>query len=129
MNNRLELLKAYIKSNVCPLLLENADSVIFKDNATIINSSIDRSELNGHYEGVDFLPPNWYKDLVDGKKQFLVIDKISNISKNEQRKFIEMLKYRKVSTFQIPKNVVIVLISNKINNNIDEEIMSLVSII
>lgn len=129
MNNRLDLLKTYINTNVCPLLLENTSSAIFQDNATIIPSNIDILELNGHYEGIDFVPPTWYRDLIDKKRQFLVIDNLSQISKREQRKFIEILKYKKVSVFDIPDDVVIVVTSDKLNSNIDEEIISLVSVI
>lgn len=128
-DNRLVLLKTYINSNFSPVLLENASSSLFQDNATIIKSTMDISELNGHYEELDFVPPYWYQDLVNNNRQFLVIDKISEIPKSEQKKFIEILKYRKVSVFDIPKSVVIVLISSELNNNIDEEILSLVAVI
>jgi len=92
--NRLELLKTYIKSNFAPILLENASSLLFQENATILKSNINISELNGHYEGIEFIPPYWYQDLVNNKRQFLVIDKLSEIPKIEQKKFIEILKYR-----------------------------------
>ena len=126
--NRLELLKTYLKSNVTPLLIENVSSSLF-DNATIISSNINIEDLNGHYEGIDFVPPKWFSDLLNKKSKFLVIDKLSQIPKSEQKKFIEILKYRKVSVFEFPEDLVIVITSNKENNNIDEEILSLVAII
>lgn len=126
--NRLELLKTYLKANVAPILIENVSATLFEDS-TVIPANIDIKELNGHYEGIDFVPPKWFSDLVNKKNKFLIIDKLSQIPKTEQKKFIEILKYRKVSVFEFPKNLVIVITSDKLNNNIDEEILSLVVVI
>ena len=60
--------------------------------------------------------------------KILVIDKIDSISKEEQVKFIEILKYRKVSTFELPKDIVIIVTANKISKDtINEEIYSLLA--
>lgn len=126
--NRLELLKTYLKANIAPILIENVSSSLFED-AKVIPANIDIKELNGHYEGIDFVPPKWFSDLVNKKNKFLIIDKLSQIPKTEQKKFIEILKYRKVSVFEFPNNLVIVITSDKLNNNIDEEVLSLVTII
>ena len=46
----------------------------------------------------------------------------------EQKKFIELLKYRKVSTFDLPNNCRIIVTANKINEEmINEEVFSLVA--
>ena len=46
----------------------------------------------------------------------------------EQTKFIEILKYKKVSTFEIPKNcLVIVTCSDLTANKINEEVYSLLA--
>lgn len=126
--SKLELLKTYIRSNVSPVLFENVSASLF-ENATVISSNIDITELNGHYEETDFVPPKWFSDLINKKSKFLVIDKLSQISKSDQKKFIEILKYRKVSVFELPSDLVIVITSDKLNNNIDEEILSLVAVI
>lgn len=123
-NKRLELLNAYIKSNVAPILIEKMPKEVFHENAVIIESTIDKTHLNGHYEGIKYLPPNWFKELE--KKDILVIHQLSSISKNEQKKFVEILKYRKVSTFDLPKRCVIIITCDD-SSKISEEIYSLVA--
>lgn len=124
---RFNLLENYIKSGVSPLLVQNIPSNFF-DNSIVIKSDIDKSELNGHYENVNFCPPLWYKDLLDKSKTktvVLVIENINEIKLEEQTKFIEILKYRKVSTFKLPKNcLIIVTCSDLTANKINEEVYS-----
>lgn len=127
---RLNLLKKYIKSGISPLLIQNIPSNFF-DNSVVIKSNIDRSELNGHYENTDFCPPIWYKELLDKSKMnvaVLVIDSINEIPLEEQTKFIEILKYKKISTFELPKNcLIIVTCSDLATNKINEEVYSLLA--
>lgn len=127
---RLNLLENYIRSGVSPLLVQNILSDSF-DNSVIIKSNIDISELNGHYENTDFCPPLWYKELLDKSKMdttVLVIENINEIKLEEQTKFIEILKYKKVSTFELPKNcLIIVTYSDLTANKINEEIFSLLA--
>lgn len=124
----LNLLKKYIKSGVSPLLVQNIPFNFF-DNLVIIKSNIDKSELNGHYENTDFCPPLWYKELLDKSKTnmpVLIIENINEIPIEEQTKFIEILKYKKVSTFELPKNcLVIVTCSDLHTKKINEEVYSL----
>ena len=126
--DRKELLLTYIENNVVPILV---DFISGSDlgNAIILPASISKSELNGHYEGKDFLPPKWYQELTFEKNsKILVIDKIDSVSKEEQTKFCELLEYRKISTFILPKNCVIIVTANEINKDkINEELFSLVA--
>ena len=127
---RLNLLENYIKSGVSPLLIKNISSSAF-NNSVIIKSNIDRSELNGHYENAEFCPPQWYKELLAKSKAsiaVLVIENINEIKLEDQTKFIEILKYKKVSTFELPKNcLVIVTCSDLTTNKINEEVYSLLA--
>ena len=128
MENKKELLISYLKANVTPILV----TFIFGKDiplATVIPADIDAKELNGHYEGADYMPPKWYNELVTNKNlKLLVIDLIDSITKEEQLKFIELLEYRKVSTFELPKDCVIIVTAKEINENtINEEIYSLVA--
>ncbi len=127
---KLNLLENYIKSGISPLLVQNIPSNFFK-TCVIIKSNIDKSELNGHYENTEFCPPLWYKELLDKSKTdmtVLVIENINEIPLEEQTKFIEILKYKKVSTFELPKNcLVIVTCSDLTANKINEEIYSLLA--
>ena len=126
--NQNEILKSYIKSNVAPILINFLNG---KDipNSILLPSNVDISELNGHYENDEFLPPNWLIQITNSSKQgILVIDKIDEISKKEQLKFVELLKYRQISTFKLPESTIIIVTAKKINKNtINEEIYSLVA--
>jgi len=122
-----ELLMNYIKSNVGPILVDFVEASWIA-NSIILPANCKMKELNGHYENTEFLPPEWLNNLINNKDQtILIIDKIDSISKEEQTKFIEILKYRQVSTFEIPENTVIIVTANKIDKNtINDEIYSLV---
>lgn len=128
--SKKKLLLNYMNSNVCPILVENVSSDYFK-NCVILASSCDVSLLNGRYEETEFVAPSWYNDLIDISKKgkaVLVIDKINDVDLDEQTKFIEILKYRKISTFDLPKDCVVVLTCNNLKEKpINEEVYSLVA--
>ena len=128
MENKKELLMSYIKINVAPILVDFIDGNNIP-NSVLLPANLEISELNGHYENIEFHPPEWLNKLKSyNTPTILVIDKIDSIPKNEQTKFLEILKYRQVSTFELPKNTVIVVTAKKINENtINEEIYSLVA--
>ena len=122
-----ELLMSYIKSNVAPILVDFIDGSSIP-NCVVLPANCEITELNGHYNNVEFVSPEWLNKLEGSTPTILVIDKIDSIPKNEQTKFVEILKYRQVSTFELPKNTVIVVTTKEINENtINEEIYSLVA--
>ena len=127
---RLNLLESYIKTGVAPLLIENIPSDLFS-NSVVLKSNIDKSELNGHYEDIEFCPPTWYKELLEKSKLdyvILVIENINDVLVEEQNKFIEILKYNKISTFTLPKNCLIIVTCSDLNNKkISEEVYSLLA--
>ena len=128
MKKRKEMILSYIKANVAPILV---DFNFFDDleNSVILPVDIDVKELNGHYEGTNFMPPKWFSEILSSNgSKILVIDKIDTISKEEQLKFCELLEYRKISTFELPKNCVIIVTASEINKDkISEDIFSLVA--
>ena len=122
-----ELLMSYIKSNVAPILVDFIDGSSIP-NSVVLPANLEITELNGHYDNTEFVSPEWLNKLEGSTPTILVIDKIDSIPKNEQTKFVEILKYRQVSTFELPKNTVIVVTAKEINENtINEEIYSLVA--
>lgn len=123
-----ELLMSYIKSNVAPILVDFIDGNNIP-NSVVLPANLEISELNGHYDNIEFHPPEWLNKLKKSNTPtILVIDKIDSIPPIEQTKFVEILKYRQVSTFELPKNTVIVVTAKEINENtINEEIYSLVA--
>lgn len=128
MEDKKEMLLSYIKANVAPILVDFISSKDLNE-AVVLPANIDAKELNGHYDGVDFMPPKWLNEILStNESKFLVIDKIDTILKEEQLKFCELLEYRKISTFELPKNCVIIVTANEINKDkINEEIFSLVA--
>ena len=128
MKDKKEILISYIKANVAPILIDFISSDYF-NNAVVIPANIDVKELTGYYEETNYMPPKWYDNVLNIKEnKVLVIDKIDTISKEEQLKFCELLEHRKISTFELPKNCVIIITANEINKDkINEEIFSLVA--
>lgn len=128
MENRKEMLLSYVKANVAPILI---DFMSFNemDIAVVLPATIDVKDLNGHYDGANFMPPKWLDEILStNDSRILIIDKIDTISKEEQLKFCELLEYRKISTFELPKNCVIIVTADEINKDkINEEIFSLVA--
>ena len=126
MEDKRELLLSYIKANVAPILVDFISGSDMQ-NAVVLPANVDRSELNGHYEETEFVPPLWYKELTENEGiKLLIIDKIDSIEKQEQPKFCELLEQRKISTFELPENCIIIVTANKINKHtISEEIYSL----
>jgi len=123
-----ELLMSYIKNNVAPILIDFIDGNDLP-NSVVLPANLDITELNGHYENTEFIAPEWLKKLENSNPPtILVIDKIDAIPTNEQIKFVEILKYRQVSTFKLPKNTIIIVTAKEINEKtINEEIYSLVA--
>ena len=65
--------------------------------------------------------------MEDKDKFVIVIDQLDSIPQDEQSKFIEIIKYKQVSTFEIPEDYrIIITVKNK--KEISEEIYSLIAI-
>lgn len=126
----LESLKKLLMLNEYPILVEDIPNELF-ENSIILNNDCDISLLNGHYEGVNFVAPDWYNILTEKCKDgltLLIINGINNIDREEQLKFVEILKYKKISTFDLPKNCSIIVTAYDLENKpIAEEIYSLVA--
>lgn len=74
----LTLLSNYIKANIDSLYIKEMEYDFF-ENSIVINSD---SELNGHYEGITFCPPSWFKKVEELSKignTILIIVKIKKI--------------------------------------------------
>lgn len=125
---KLNIFEDYLKAGISTLLIPSSYMDIL-DNCVVLNSNIDISELDGHYEYIDYCPPKWYKELLDKSSNgicLLVINNINEIPLEEQTKFIEILKYNKISTFDLPKNcLVLVTCSDLKDIKINKEVASL----
>jgi len=129
-DEKWKMLETYIRSGILPLLVPNVSSNLFK-NPVILKAKIDQSELNGHYEEKEFCPPTWYRELLEKSKiapVVLIIENLDELELKEQSKFIEILKYKKVSTFDLPKNCLVIVTYNDLSQNkLNEEVYSLLA--
>lgn len=125
---QVDLLGEYIKAGKSAVLIEEIPESVIEKGAVVINSDCPNSELMGYYENLEFKLPEWYNKLKESAKEHtpvLIIKDINKISEEKQRKFIELLKYKKVYVHKIPENCMIfVTYSNLKEHPIEEELYS-----
>lgn len=114
MKNLKEIIE-FSKMNISPILIEDFDLDSIKDYI-LIDSRITREELYGYYDNEEFIEPSWLKEIEN--KKFLIINDITNINLEEQKKFMELLKYRKVGTYNLPENIVILVTCKNLKVNV-----------
>ena len=125
---KMKMLKEYMKINIMPILVDFIDKDFF-ENKVVIDANCKKEDLIETYEKEKKLPPKWYQELINKNIKILIIDNIDSISKEEQKKFIEILKHRKTSVFEIPKDVVIIVTAKQTKNKVSQEIFSLTTFI
>ena len=126
-NKRKELLESLLKSGISNILIRDIN-LNDLDNSVTLESECNIDELVGHYEGIKNVAPIWYQNLIKLEQPILIIKDINKINEDEQRKFIEILKYKKISTFELPTNCLIIVTLNSLyKNKIEEEISKLVA--
>ncbi len=125
---QVDLLGEYIKAGTSAILIEEIPENIIKKGAVVLEADCSKAELMGHYENLEFKMPTWYKKLIDSSKEHtpvLIIKDINKIPEEEQRKFIELFKYRKVYVHKLPENCMIfATYSNLEERPIQEELYS-----
>ncbi len=125
---QVDLLGEYIKVGKSAVLIEEIPKSVIKKGAIVINSNCSNSELMGHYNNLEYVAPEWYDKLIVSSKfhtPVLIIKDINKVPEEEQRRFIELFKYKKVYVNKIPENCMIfVTYSDLKENPIDEEVYS-----
>ena len=125
---QVDLLGEYIKAGKLAVLIEEIPESVIEKGAIVINSDCSSSELMGYFDNLEYVAPEWYDKLMESSKihtPVLIIKDINKVPEEEQRKFIELLKYKKVYVNKIPENCMIfVTYSNLKENPIDEEVYS-----
>lgn len=125
---QVDLLGEYIKAGKSAVLIEEIPEVVIEKGAIVINSDCSSSELMGYFDNLEYVAPEWYDKLMESSKihtPVLIIKDINKVSEEEQRKFIELLKYKKVYVNKIPENCMIfVTYSDLKEKPIDEEVYS-----
>ena len=130
MNKEMKIMiEDYIKANVMPIMI-SVDKNIFK-NYTEIPANCSNETLKGTFDLEGYKSPLWYEEVKKKENDnvnLLIITDFDKIDKEKQKKFTELLKYRKIGTLNLPKNCVIIVLANSINKeSIDKEIYSLVA--
>ena len=125
---QVDLLGEYIKAGKSAVLIEKIPDSVIKKGAIVINSDCSSSELMGYFDNLEYVAPEWYNKLMESSKihtPVLIIKDINKVPEEEQRKFIELLKYKKVYVNKIPENCMIfVTYSDLKENPIEEEVYS-----
>ena len=125
---QVDLLGEYIKVGKSVVLVEEIPESVIEKGAVVINSDCTKTELMGGYDNLEYVAPEWYTKLMDSSKTHtpvLIIKDINKIPEEEQRKFIELFKYKKMYVNKLPENCMIfVTYSNLKENPINEEVYS-----
>lgn len=125
---QVDLLGEYIKAGKLAVLIEELPESVIEKGAIVINSDCSSSELMGYFDNLEYIVPEWYNKLMESSKIYtpvLIIKDINKVPEEEQRKFIELLKYKKVYVNKIPENCMIfVTYSDLKENPIEEEVYS-----
>ena len=123
---QIDLLGKYIKIGNSIVLIEEVPESVIKKGAVVLDASCSTKELMGSFEELEYKPPEWYEKLKESAKEHtpvLVVKDINKIPEEEQRKFTELFKYKKVYTNKLPENTMIFVTYQK-NKTIDEELYS-----
>ncbi len=126
INKRLKKLEFFLADNDSPILVDFAQVKHF-NNPIVLESNI--SELDIYGDGKN---PTWYHKVEEANKNriYLIINNIAKIPKEEQRKFISLLKDRECNNKKLPENVsIIVLIEDNEKDLLDKEILSYLIVI
>ena len=125
---QVDLLGEYIKAGKSAVLIEEIPESVIEKGAIVINSDCSSSELMGYFDNLEYIVPEWYNKLMESSKihtPVLIIKDINKVPEEEQRKFSELLKYKKVYVNKIPENCMnFVTYSDLKENPIEEEVYS-----
>lgn len=125
---QIDLLGEYIKAGKGVILLKEVPESSIKKGAVVLEANIQNSELMGYYDNLEYITPHWYKRLVESSKTHtpvLIIKDINKISEKEQRKFIELFKYKKIYIHKLPENCMIFATYSDLEKNpIEQELYS-----
>ena len=123
---QIESLGEYIKLGNSIVLLEEIPQSVIERGAVVLDASCSSKELTRYFENLKYKLPEWLEKLNKIEKEHtpvLVIKNINKIPEEEQRKFIELFKYKKIYTNKLPENTMIFVTYEK-NKPIDEELYS-----
>ena len=106
----IEKLNELIELSNDPIVLKDTkfkltgQEVIIEANTPV--KGISERYIDGSVEA-----PDWYKDLmkINSKRPILIINNINSIDEVQQARFLELIKYKKVGSFALPENTLILI--------------------
>jgi len=119
MKDAAKMLKDCITNRLSPVMAEGITASRFKD-AVILPANINTDELGEQFINGKWAAPKWLLNLQKNARKevnLLVIDDLTKISKQEQGKFSEILKTKKVGKFELPKNCTIIVLAKNVNKD------------
>lgn len=104
------------------LIFGNIDITLFDKDATVISATLPKEELILLKENI----PKWVSKICSKYNEntnILVINDFDKITLDKQELFLDILEYNQISTYDLPANLKIILLSlNKceVNNKIKD---------
>ena len=124
MNTNIDV---YENAKIAPVLIKDIDKKILNE-AVVIDSIIDSKDLGVVNTDKGIKYPKWYDEIVKLDYRILIIKDIDKIEEYEQEKFYELLKYKEISNFKLPKDLKIFVTYSNLDN-VTDVIISLCQII
>lgn len=124
MNTNIDV---YENAKIAPVLIKDIDKKILND-AVVIDSTINSNDLGVVNTDKGIKYPKWYDEIVKLDYRILIIKDIDKIDEYEQEKFYELLKYKEISNFKLPRDLKIFVTYSNLDN-VADSIISLCQII
>lgn len=124
MNTNIDV---YENAKIAPVLIKDIDKKILNE-AVVIDSIIDSKDLGVVNTDKGIKYPKCYDEIVKLDYRILIIKDIDKIEEYEQEKFYELLKYKEISNFKLPKDLKIFVTYSNLDN-VADSIISLCQII
>ncbi len=111
-------------SKTSPVLAVGIPQEMFGES-TVIEGSIPSKSLGIVNSAKGMKAPTWFYNIAKGKASHqIIINNIDLISKENQEKFYELLKYRAISDIPLPDDCTIIVLANDLNK-VSETILRL----
>lgn len=117
----VEKIKDCINAGVGPILM-NKNCEMYLPNHAVLYADSNLEDILPKYDNEGNVKmPLWYKDAT--LKKVLVIEGLDEVEESQQLKFGEILKYKKVSQYNLNPNMLIVVLADE--KKVSEEILNL----
>ena len=101
------------------ILVEDSAVVGFSNNAVTVPANSPRDEFAIlPKDGGGYAVPSWVKSVRDGKSNLVIFRNIDMLSKEEQERFLQILKHKSISGVDLPKDLRIILTFRKGGENL-----------